>query len=480
MGKSVSAGFAWTAIDRFSNLAIQFVLGIIIARLITPAEYGVLGILMVFVNISQVFIDSGLSSALIYTNRINRDYLDTSFVFNLVVSLILFAILFLSAPAIEHFFSLPNLADFLRVSSFVLITNSLVVVPTSILKIKLDFRLLAITNISSSIISGLMGIVAAYFGYGVWALIIQLIAKSIVQLLIMYFACHWLPMFSFRKDIFKELYRYGVNIFTASCITKIIEEGSSFFIGKVLSPFSLGIYTRGIQFSSLPSNTVGGIISSALFPSLSSIKEDSNRFSSVYHKVVESQAFLCSPTFVWLAVMAEPLVRILITDKWIAVVPVIQILCIGRLLIPAANITEQVLNAKGRSDLFLKQQVWKMFFKTFILLCCLPFGLMVVVVGEAFYTICQFFITNYFARGVSDFEIAPQLKVVMPYIFCALLCCIPVYLHVDSHQHEVWSNIGLGSLMYVFLYLASVAIVLKKKEQLWMLIRFAQGKIKTK
>lgn len=474
MGKSVSAGFTWTAIDRFSNLAIQFVLGIIIARLITPAEYGVLGILMVFVNISQVFIDSGLSSALIYKNRIDRDYLDTSFVFNLVVSLILFAIIFLSSPAVEYFFSLPHLADYLRVSSFVLITNSLVVVPTSILKIKLDFRLLAITNISSSVISGLMGIVAAYFGYGVWALIIQLIAKSVVQLLILYFACHWLPKFSFRKDIFRELYRYGINIFSASCLTKILDEGTSFLIGKVLTPFNLGIYARGSQFSSLPGNTIGGIISAALFPSLSSIKEDNHHFNDVYHKVIEIQSLLCIPAFVWLAVMADPLVRLLLTEKWIAVVPVIQILCIGKLLIPAANVTEQVMNAKGRSDLFLRQQVWKMAIKTILVVGCLPFGLIAVVLAEAVYTSMQFFITNYFADDVSEFKELSQLKVMCPYIFFSLSVGV-ITLLLMSLFDTVSFKLLIGTTAFFLLY-CSFLIILGKKA---FLISTVYQKIKT-
>lgn len=468
MGKSVSAGFAWTAIDRFSNLFIQFVLGIIIARLITPAEYGVLGILMVFVNISQVFIDSGLSSALIYKNRIDRDYLDTSFVFNLVVSLILFAIIFLSSPFVEDFFSLPHLADYLRVTSFVLITNSLVVVPTSILKIKLDFRLLAITNITSSVISGLIGIVAAYLGYGVWALIIQLLSKSIVQLVILYFVCWWLPKISFRKKIFVELYLYGVNIFSASCLTKILDEGTSFLIGKVLTPFNLGVYARGSQFSSLPGNAIGGIISSALFPSLSSIKDDDKRFNEIYHRVIEIQSLLCIPTFVWLALMADPLVRLLITDKWIAVVPVIQILCIGKLLIPAAYVTEQVMNAKGRSDLFLRQQVWKMAIKTILVVGCLPFGLIAVVLAEAVYTSMQFFITNYFAHDVSDFKESTQLKVMIPYIFFSLSVGVITFLLMSLFD-TVFIKLLIGTTVFFSLY-CSFLIIFGKKAILFSLI----------
>ena len=463
--KSIAQGFAWTAVDRFSNLAIQFVIGIIIARLITPEEYGVLGILMVFINISQVFIDSGFGSALIYKNKMDGDYLNTSFVFNLSVSTLLFAIIILSASYIESFFSLQGLSDYLRVSSIVLITNSLIVVPSSILRIQLNFRAISISNVCSVIISGFLGIFFAYLGYGVWALIIQLLSKSVCQFFILYLICKWIPKFAFNKNVFFELYRYGINIFGATCLTKFVDEGTSFFIGKVLTPYNLGVYSRGNQFASLPGNTVGGVISTALFPSLSSIKNNASRFNEVYHKALEVQALLCTPAFVWLAVMADSLVRLLITEKWIDVVPVIQILCLSRIMSSAAVATEQVLSAKGRSDLFLRQQICKMITKFLLVVTCLPFGLMAVVIGEAISTILVFFITNFFARGVSDFRVGTQLKVIAPFIYCAFIGGGVAYWCVSFFENSLL-KIVIGTIMMFFLYLLLLVSIGGKKTQL--------------
>ena len=241
MGNSISKGFVWTAVDKFANLFIQFVLGIIIARLITPEEYGVLGILMVFVNVSQVFIEGGLDSALIFKNRIDNNYLNTTFIFNFAVSLLLFIIIFLFASSIERFFSFKGLSEYIHVSSIVLVTNSLIVVPTSILKIRLNFRILTYSNISAALLSGALGIIAAYLGYGVWALIIQLLSKSVCLFFCLFIACKWAPKLQFDKSSFIELYQYGVNIFSASFFTRLLDEGTSFFIGKFLSPFSLGL-----------------------------------------------------------------------------------------------------------------------------------------------------------------------------------------------------------------------------------------------
>ena len=309
----------------------------------------------------------------------------------------------------------------------------------------------------SSVVSGILGISAAYHGYGVWALILQLISKSVSLLFFLYILCHWYPKFYYRKKVFIELYRYGVNIFSASCLTKFVDEGISFFIGKSLSPYYLGVYTRGSQFSSLPGSTIGGIISTALFPSLSAIKNDELHFKRVYKGVIEIQAFLCMPLFVWLATMAGPLVRLLITSKWIAVVPVIQILCLGKVLMPAANVTEQVLNAKGRSDLFFRQQLFKLIAKVVFISICIPFGLIAVVVGEALCTFLIFFITNFYARSVSDFRIIDQIKLILPYFFCALISGGFAYWTTILVEND-FLIILIGSLVFITLYIFSLVL----------------------
>ena len=295
-------GFAWTAIERFSIQFVQFILGIIIARLITPAEYGVLGILMVFINISQVFIDSGLGSALIYYNNSKKEDVQTTFTFNLGISTILFIILYFASPYLEIFFHLDHLSKYMQVSALVLFTNSLIVVPTALLKIRLDFRSLAISNLTSTVLSGITGVVMAYLGYGVWALIGQLLSKSFLQFILLFIQCKWIPHLSFHKESFKRLYNYGIKIFSASCITKIVDESTSFFIGKVLAPSSLGIFTRANQFASLPTTSLGTIISSVLFPALSSLKSNNKDFESVYIKSIKYQALLSIPLFLWIVI----------------------------------------------------------------------------------------------------------------------------------------------------------------------------------
>lgn len=458
---SLTRNFAWTAVDRFSNLLIQFVLGIIIARLVTPAEYGILGILMVFINISQVFIDSGLSSALIYNNNLSSKNLSTVFVFNFSVSTIIYLLLFIGAPLIESFFNLHKLSLYLKVSACVLIINSLIDVPTSVLKIKLDFRSLALSNLTSTLAGGFIGVYLAYHNYGIWALIAQLLSRNILLMCLLFVQSKWKPNILFDIPAFKTLFKYGINIFSASCLTKIIEEGTSFFIAKILNPFSLGIYSRSLQFAALPTSSVGGIITSALFPSLSSIKNDEERFENIFHKVIEYQAAICVPLFMWIAMVAEPIVRLLLTDRWIAVVPILQILCIGRILVPTAYITEQVINAKGRSDLFFRQQLIKMLLKFMLIMIFIHLGLMAVAIAEATYTVLQFFITNHFAKGLTPFLSKNQLKHMMPYIISSLISSIAGYILLPLFAN-LYLQIILPLLASALLYLVFVSMIYRK------------------
>lgn len=444
-------GFAWTALERFSTQFVQFILGIIIARLITPNEYGILGILLVFINISQVFIDSGLGSALIYQSSIKKEETNTIFTVNLVISLILFIIIYSFSDAIASFFNLRQLTTYLRVSSLVLIGNSLIVVPTALLKISMDFKSLAISNFLSTLISGIVGVFMAYMGYGIWALIYQLLLKSGTQAVLLLILSKWIPRLKFHKQCFNRLYNYGIKIFAASCLTKITDEGTSFLIGKVLSPYKLGIYSRSIQFASLPSTSFGAIVSSVLFPSLSNTKEDKSRFNILLKQSIIYQAFISIPLFFWLAMICDPMIRLILTNKWGDVIPILQILSLGRILFPIANISEQAMNALGRSDLFLKQQTVKMTLKFILIITALKFGIIAIAIAESIYNIILYFITNYYGRKILDYPIRKQLNDIKVFIFGATLSTIIGY-EIMFLTNSLYLKILISLLTVFILY----------------------------
>lgn len=471
--RKITNGFAWTAIERFAVMATQFVLGILLARLIPPTEYGILGILMVFISVSEVFVDSGFGNAIIYFNNLEKKDLSTAFTFNVGVGFFFYVLLFLLSPLIENFFALSNLSLYIKVSALALVLNSIIVVPTAIIKVKLNFKSIAVANITATVISGIVGFTMAYMGAGIWALIAQLLSRSTMQVLILTILCHWLPSIYISKQSFLKLYRYGINLFGASCITRILDEGTQFFIGKVLTPFNLGIYTRGNQFASLPGTVLGAVINTVIFPSLSSLKDDVERFDRVYRKAIVMQAVLTTPIFLFLAMCSEPLIKILITEKWIAAVPIMQILCVGRVLSPVSNITEQMLNANGRSDLFLKQQIVKVVVKFTFVVAALRFGIIAVALADMIYTWSRFFITNYFARNVNKYHTFKQLKDISPFIASAVIAGLLGYVAVYIFHNDF---IRLTTSLFVScsLYWLLVSRVFKKGELNEMLEKLYQ------
>lgn len=444
-------GFSWTAIERIVSQLVIFIIGIVVARLVTPSEYGVLGILMVFINVSSVFVDSGLGNSLIYYNELKERDLRTTFSLNIFISIFLMLLIYLFSSLIENFYQLENLALYLQIISFTILFNAFVVVPTAILKVKLNFKSLAISNICSSVISGILAIVMAYQGYGIWALIAQVMVRSFLQAFFLVILSKWIPRLVFYKESFIRLYRYGINLITASCLTKVTEEGILFFLGKVFSPYNLGIYTRATQFSVLPSTSIGNVVISVLFPTLSLVKDDKDKFKQIYNAIIKIMSALSMPVFVFLVVIAEPFIRLALTEKWIAVVPFLQVFCIGRLFFPISNVTEQALNAVGRSDLFLKQQIRKMAVKVIFILPALFFDIYVVAIADALSSLAAYFITTMVARKVLNIRLFDQMRSFIWYMIFAIGAGVLSY-YVELFIANDYLKIILSIIIFIIIY----------------------------
>lgn len=417
---SIKKGIIWTSGEKLLTQLVQFILGIIIARLITPQEYGVLGIVLVFINVAQVFIDSGLGSALIYRNNLDKEDTQTTFSFNFIVSIGLCALLFVSSPFVEDFFGLFGLSSYLRIASLILVFNSFVIVPTCILKVKQNFKAISIANFTSTLISGIVGVWMAYGGYGVWALIIQHLLRSVLLMLFITVQCRWLPNFSFYRKSFEGLWKYSANLLTSHTLTKVVEEGVSFIIGKSLTPYNLGLFTRGLQFASLPNGIVGSVLSTVMFPAFSSCKEDKQLFYNTYRKSIIIQSIIIPPIYIGLAIISEPLIFLLLGEKWMDVVPVLQVFCFGKSIFSLANTTEHALCSLGYSNIALKQQMYKMLVKLVLILSALKWGLMPVVIANAIADFSSYFITNYCGRKFLVYSMKEQLIDISIFIVAAL------------------------------------------------------------
>ena len=347
-------GVIWSAVDKFATQAGQFIIGIVLARLLMPADYGLIGMLSIFIAISQSIIESGMSSGLIQKkNRSDIDF-STVFVFNFCVSVGLYLILYITAPLIANFYNMPQLVLLTRVLTLNLIVNSLSTIQRSKLIIKIDFKTIAKVRVVSVLLGGAVGVFFAYKGYGVWALVIKTIAGSIITMGMLWFLSKWKPSILFSWQSFKELFGYGSRLLAASIYTQVLQNIYKITIGKAYSAADLGFYSKAKSFSELTSGTVNGILHQVTFPILASLQDDRSKMISVYSRLIRMTAFVIVPAMTLLALSAEPFVKLFLTDKWLPAVALLQWMSFARMFTPISSINMNILNATGRSDLFLK------------------------------------------------------------------------------------------------------------------------------
>lgn len=445
-------GVAWTSFERFLSYFVQFLIGVILARLLSPEEYGILGVLMIFTTFSQVFIDSGFGNALIYFNDKNKKDLSTVFVFNIVISSISYVVLYLSSGTIEDFFKIKNLSVYLNAITIVLLFNSFQIVPVSILKIDFRFKQLAFVNTSATIISGFIGIAMAYCGYGIWSLIILNISRSILASLSMIVLSGFILDVRFYKDSFKKLYGYSVNMFGASMLTNIVDEATSFVIGKFLTPVNLGIFSRAKHFMMLPYNTIGSILFTVLFPSLAFVKNDKEKLLKAYDKIELYMAMLSMPLYIYLCVESKDIILIVIGEKWKDASVVLAIMCASRIFALCAMVTENTLNAIGKANTYFRLQFTKTLLKLIVIIISVHYGFIYLVLTEASFVFIQFFITNLFSKKHLLRDSFYQIRAYSPFLTSSILAGILTYI-VCAGISNLYASFAVSVIIYFISYI---------------------------
>ena len=451
--KSLS-GVKWSAIERFGVQGIQFVIGLILARLLTPSDYGIIGMLAIFMAISQTIIDSGFSKALIQKQDRTEVDFSTTFFFNIVVGLICYLILFVSSPYIATFFNEPILKEVLRVLAINLFLNSLAVVPVAKFTIKIDFKTQSIASIISSLLSGTLGIFLAYRGFGVWSLVAQSVTHSFINVLLLWWLLKWIPKWQYSWQSFKKLFGYGGNILVASIISTVYDNINTLVIGKFYSPKDLGFFTRGQQFPALLSSNLTNIVQRVTFPVLSKIQDDDTRLASVYRDYIKVSSLCIFFLLVFLSSIAEPLVKLLLTDKWIDAVIYLQIFCYALMFDHISAINLNFLYVKGKTNLVLRLEVIKKIIAFIILIISIPFGVLAICLSKVLYTQIAIFINTYYTGKFLSLGYVKQLRDYIPYFIMAHIACIPIFLIQKIETFHPIVTITVGGIMAVVLYLA--------------------------
>ncbi|MEK4228823.1 lipopolysaccharide biosynthesis protein [Solibacillus sp. FSL H8-0538] len=448
----VLSSLLWKLMERGGTQGIQFIVMIVLARLLLPEEFGLIVLVTIFITIAGVFVQSGFNTALI--QKKDADAVDFSSVFylSLFVASLLYVLLFITAPFIATFFEQPEFARVLRILSFTLFFGAFNSIQNAIISRNMEFKKLFISSLSANIFSGIVGVVLAYTGFGVWALVGHQLTNQLMVTIILSFTVKWKPQFIFSIDRINKLFSFSWRLLASMLLDTINSNLRNLLIGKMFSPATLGFYNRGDQFPNLLISNINGSIQSVMLPTLSSYQDDKQKVKAIVRRAIVTSAFIVIPMMVGLAVIAEPLVKILLTDKWLPAVPFLQIFCAVYALWPIHTANLQAINALGRSDIFLKLEIAKKILGLIILAISLPFGVYAIAIGIFVGGILSTFINAYPNLKLLNYSIQEQWKDIIPSLLISLLmgaAIYPIQWVGMSDMLTVITQIVVGVVLYI-------------------------------
>ncbi len=414
-------GVSWSFVDNIAGSGIMFLVGIILARILTPKEFGLIGIISIFIAVFNSIVDSGFSNALIRKNNATHIDYNTAFIFNLILSGALFLGLFFLAPFVGTFFKEPQLVPLTRAMSVIVLINAFALVQRTLLVKRVDFKTQTKISIIASITSGVIGIGMALKGFGVWSLVAQQISRQLLNTVFLWIFNKWLPKLEFSIKSFKELFGFGWKLLVSGLIDTIWREIYQVVIGKVYAPSTLGQYTRAKQFSDIFSSNLSGVVQRVSYPVLSSIQDDNERLKQAYKKVIKSTMFMSFVLTLGLAAVAKPMVLVLIGEKWLPSVEFLQIICFSAMLYPLHAINLNMLQVKGRSDLFLILEIIKKTIAIGPILLGIFVNINAMLWGSVLTSFFALYLNAYYSGRDLNYSILEQVKDILPSFLIAFL-----------------------------------------------------------
>ena len=425
--KTVKGTF-WSGLDSFASQGIMFLVGLVLARLLTPHEYGLIGYITILTAIFNSIVDSGFSSALIRKKDIRAIDYNTAFIFNIIISILLCAAMFLLARPISRFFNEPQLVQLVKAMSVIVVINGLAIIQRTNLTKNVDFKTQTKASLISSISSGIVGIGMALYGFGVWSLVGQQITRQLLNTVCLWILNKWLPRFEFSWQSFRELFNFGWKLLASGLIDTIWKQVSNMVIGKYYSTSSLGQYTRGQQFADIFSANMTSIIQRVSYPVLSSIQDERNRMKEGYRKIIKVTMFLSFVLMFGLAAIAMPLLTVLIGKQWMEAAHYLQILCFSMCLYPLHAINLNMLQVQGRSDLFLKLEIIKKIISIGPILLGIFMGIDWMLYGWIITGVISYLLNAMYSGNMIGYSIPAQVRDILPSFALAAIMAISVYL----------------------------------------------------
>ncbi len=413
-------GIVWSSVERFSVQGIQFLVMIVMARLLTPKDYGLVGMVAIFIAVAQSLVDSGFSQALI--RKQNRTETDNStvFYFNIVVGILLYLVLFAIAPLVADFYDSPELTVLMRVICLSVVFNSFVVVQRALLTVNIDFKTQAKASLTAAVVSGVIGIGMAYSGFSYWSIVAQQLVNLGLNTLLLWIFTRWRPRWIYSWGSFRELFTFGSKLMVSGLLDVVYRNMYLLVIGKVFTASSLGYYTRANQFAEFPSSNLTGIMQRVTYPVLCQIQDDDERLAQIYRRFLRLSAFLIFPLLVGLSAVAEPFVLLLLKEQWLFAATLLQIICFAMMWYPIHAINLNLLQVKGRSDLFLRLEIIKKAIAVLILCVTIPMGLIAMCVGQILSSLIALIINTNYTGKLIQVGFLRQMRDLLPTLLLSL------------------------------------------------------------
>jgi teichuronic acid exporter len=457
------SGMFWSSLHLLGNQGISFIVLIVLSRLLVPSEFGLIAMLGVFMGIGTALINSGLTQSLIRTEAADEVDFSTVFYFNLLGSILIYGIIYFVAPLIADFYNQNLLTPIVRLYSVTFIINAFSAIQITRLSKKIDFKTQTKVSIPSLIIGSSFGISMAYLEYGVWSLVWSSLIQAFASTIQLWYWSKWKPLWTFNIAKFKYHFHYGVKLMFSGILDIIFTNAYTLIIGKYFAPSQVGFYNRASSLQMLPVGNISTIVTRVTFPLFSSIQNDDVRLKNIYKRIMQMVIFLVSPTLVLMTVLAEPLFRLLFTEKWLPAVPYFQIIFLNGILYPIHSYNLQILNVKGRSDLFLKLEIIKKILVVLIIIVSFPFGIYAILIGSVFTSVLCFFINAHYSGKFLNYNAWEQTKDLLPIIILSLIVGLIVYFF-DRFTMSISANdfirLFTGGLFGILLF-AAIAFLLK-------------------
>lgn len=456
--KSIMSNFIWRFMERWGAQAVTLIVSIILARILEPKVYGVIALVMVLINLFQVFIDSGLGTALI--QKKNADELDfsTVFWFNLTMCIVLYIIIYFCAPAIAAFYNMSELVTVIRVLSLTLVISGVKGIQQSYVARNMLFKRFFFATLGGTVGAAIVGVIMAYEGFGVWALVAQYLFNNFIDTLILWFTVGWKPSMSFSFKRFKALFEFGWKMLVSTIIDTLYNNMRSLIIGKYYTSEDLAYYNKGKQFPEMAVTNINSAMNSVLLPAMAKKQDDLIEVKAMTKRVIQTSTFIICPLMVGLCVVADGFVRILLTSKWVPCVLFLRIICLEQALQPLQTTNLSVVKALGKADYHLKMEVIKKTIAFLLVVVGSFFGVKAIAMSSVVYAIIASFINAYPNKQLIDYSYLEQLKDVTPSIICSVIMGIIVGfvgLLFDGYIIRFVVQVITGVIVYVILCVVS-------------------------